>query len=220
MTVTASGRRMLTHAALRQVSHVLHPPPGNTWSGRFPSCAGAPRSMIADHADRTAAHTFGLGRDHERRQCDRCIDRRIEEGIEMIVGEMPVAQCVDSTLPSIVAAEDEKVGDVGEPFLGPAARLPAALPIRDFKGGASMMMMSRCWRSLLVGARSARAHSRRKVGSGNGIGPEFSYRAARCQLTEGEASPPNSTSAASGPKRSTSGVLELDISKVSRGAGR
>jgi hypothetical protein len=73
--------------------------------------------VIADRADRTDAQTFGLGRDHERGQGDRRIDRGVEEGIEMIVGEISVAQGVDSTLPSIVAAEDEKVGDVCKPFL-------------------------------------------------------------------------------------------------------
>jgi hypothetical protein len=35
----------------------------------------------------------------------------------VIVGEMPVAQRVDSTLPPIVAAEDEKVRNGCKPFL-------------------------------------------------------------------------------------------------------
>jgi hypothetical protein len=48
---------------------------------------------------------------------DRRIDRGVEEGIEVIVGEMPVAQRVDSALPPIVAAEDEKVRNVCKPFL-------------------------------------------------------------------------------------------------------
>ena len=73
--------------------------------------------MIANRADRTDTQSFSLGRDHERGQGYRRIDRGIEEGIEVIVGERPVAQCVDSTLPSIVAAEDEKVRDVCKPFL-------------------------------------------------------------------------------------------------------
>ena len=73
--------------------------------------------MIADRADRTDTQAFSLGRDHERGQGDRRIDRGIEEGIEVIVGEMPVAQCVDSTLSPIVAAEEEKVRNVCKPFL-------------------------------------------------------------------------------------------------------
>jgi len=60
-------------------------------------------------------------RDHERGQGYCRIDRGIEEGIEVIVGEMPVAQCVDSTLPSIVAAEDEKFGTFCKPFLAQRA---------------------------------------------------------------------------------------------------
>ena len=72
---------------------------------------------MRNRADRTDAEAFSLCRDHERGQGYRGIDCSIEEGIEVIVGEMPVAQCVDSALSSIVAAKDEKVRNACEPFL-------------------------------------------------------------------------------------------------------
>ena len=72
---------------------------------------------MRNRADRTDAEAFSLCRDHERGQGYRGIDCSIEEGIEVIVGEVPVAQRVDSTLPPVVAAEDEKARDVCKPFL-------------------------------------------------------------------------------------------------------
>ena len=92
------------------------PATGKTWSGS----SKEPRQrvgMIADRADRTDAQAFSLGRDHEGGQGYRRIDSGVEESVEVIVGEMPVAQFVDSTLSPVIAAEDEKVRNVCKPFL-------------------------------------------------------------------------------------------------------
>ena len=110
------------HAELRRLGRISHDEAGyrEDMVGKLQE----PRQRVgvdADRADRTDAQAFSLGRDHERGQGNRGIDRGVEEGIEMIVGEMPVALFVDSTLPSIVAAEDEKVGNVRKPFLAQRA---------------------------------------------------------------------------------------------------
>lgn len=65
--------------------------------------------VIAYGADRTSTQKLGVRRDHESRQRDRRVDRRVEGGIEMVVGKGLVAQRVDQSLTAIVAAENEKV---------------------------------------------------------------------------------------------------------------
>ncbi|MCZ7642421.1 MAG: hypothetical protein M5U33_06430 [Pseudorhodoplanes sp.] len=47
-------------------------------------------------------------RAHERRQCDRGIDGRIEKGVEMVVGESLATPGMDLALTSVIATEDEK----------------------------------------------------------------------------------------------------------------
>src|ERR1700736_6543942 len=69
--------------------------------------------VIAYGANRAGAQALGVSRDHESRQSDR----RIEEGIEMIVGKGLVAQCVDQSLTAVIAAENDKVRQSRGPLL-------------------------------------------------------------------------------------------------------
>lgn len=73
--------------------------------------------VIAHGADRTDAEAFGLRRDDEGGEGYRRIDCCVEERIEMVIGKMPAAQCMDLSLTTIVAAEDYKIWYGLDPFL-------------------------------------------------------------------------------------------------------
>ena len=65
--------------------------------------------VIADHADRAATEARRLCRRDEGLERDGRIDRRIEEGVKMIVGEGMTPPRVHLPLAPVVTEEDEKV---------------------------------------------------------------------------------------------------------------
>jgi hypothetical protein len=77
--------------------------------------------VVSYRAYRTGAEPFGLGSDYKRGKRNSGIDRCVEKGIQMVVGEFPVAQGVDTSLPSIVSTKDQKVWKSFKPFLTKAA---------------------------------------------------------------------------------------------------
>ena len=97
-----------------------HPTPrpatGNTCCGKPEQRRDLGRT-IADHADRARAEPLRLGGEHERRQRDPGIDRRVEERIEVIVRERLAAPFVPQPLAAVVAAEDQQHRRILEPRL-------------------------------------------------------------------------------------------------------
>jgi len=81
--------------------------------------------MIADHADRAAAEARRLCSGDEGFECDGRIDRRVEEGVEMVVGEGVTPPRVHLPLAPVVTEEDEEVRATGYPVLIPQERIDA-----------------------------------------------------------------------------------------------
>lgn len=73
--------------------------------------------VIADHADRAATEARGLCRRDEGFERDGRIDRRVEEGVEMVVGEGVAPPRVQLPLAPVVTEKDEKVRATGYPVL-------------------------------------------------------------------------------------------------------
>src|SRR5262245_19599544 len=73
--------------------------------------------MIANGTDGSAAEPHRFGGDHERRKGDAGVDGRVEEGIQMIVGEGFAAPGMELALPAVVAAENEERRGAANPGL-------------------------------------------------------------------------------------------------------
>ena len=68
------------------------------------TCCG----VVADGADRAAAQPHPVGRGNEGRQHDAGIDRGVEERIEMVVHERPLAPLEQQPVATVVGAEHEE----------------------------------------------------------------------------------------------------------------
>src|SRR5262245_49214035 len=73
--------------------------------------------VIADHADRAATEARRLCRRDEGFERDSRIDRRVEEGVQMVVSEGMAPPRVQLPLPPVVTEKDKEVRATRYPVL-------------------------------------------------------------------------------------------------------